>query len=73
MSKKLKKVCGVLNYIDHSLIAISLITGHVSISADSLVGIPIGIVSSVIEYKTCVMTAVIQKYKSINKRKEKKQ
>ena len=32
MSKKHKKVCGALNYIDHSLIVISTITGCVSIS-----------------------------------------
>ena len=42
MSKKHKKVCRVLNYIDHSLTVISSITGCVSISAfASLVGIPI--------------------------------
>ena len=47
MSKKHKKVCRVLNYIDHSLIVISTITGYVSLSAfASLVGIPIGITSS---------------------------
>ena len=33
MGKKHKKVCRVLNYIDHSLIAISTIAGCVSISA----------------------------------------
>ena len=44
MSKKHKKVCRVLNYIGHSLIVISTITGCVSVSAfASLVGIPIGI------------------------------
>ena len=32
MSKKGKKVCRVLNYIDHSLIVIFTITGCVSIS-----------------------------------------
>ena len=31
MSKKHKKVCKVLNYIDHSLIVISTTTGCVSI------------------------------------------
>ena len=42
MSKKHEKSCKVLNYIDHLLIAISTITGYVSISAfASLVGIPI--------------------------------
>ena len=44
MGKKHKKVCRVLNYIDHSLIAISVITGCISISAfASLVGISVGI------------------------------
>ena len=52
MSKKHKKVCKVLNYIEHSLIAISTITGCVSISAFAfLVGIPVGITSSPIALK----------------------
>ena len=33
MSTKLKNVCRVLNYTDHSLIVISTITGSVFISA----------------------------------------
>ena len=62
MSKKHKKVCRVLNYIDHSLIAIStIITGCVSISAfASLVGIPIVITSSAIGLKICIITAGIK-------------
>ena len=44
MSKKHKKVCRSLNYIDHSLIVISIITECVSISAfASIVAIPIRI------------------------------
>ena len=40
MSKKQKKACRVLDFIEHSLILISTITGWVSISAfPSLVGI----------------------------------
>ena len=54
MSKKHKKVCGVLNYIYHSLVAF-----------------PIGITSSTIGLKICVITARIKKYKSINKKKKK--
>ena len=47
MSNKHKKVCRVLNYIDHLLIITSTITGCVSISASAfLVGILIGISSS---------------------------
>ena len=62
MSKKYKTICRVLNYIDHSLIVISTITRHVSISAfASLVGIPIGITSSVIRLRICVITAGIKK------------
>ena len=64
MSKKHKKVCKVLNYIDHSLIVTSKITGCISISAfPSLVGIPIGITSSAIRLKICVITAGMKKYK----------
>ena len=44
MRKEHKKVCRVLNYIEHSLIWIFTITGCVSISDFvSLVSIPIGI------------------------------
>ena len=47
MSKKHKKICTTLNYIEQFLILASTITGCVSISAfASLVGIPIGITSS---------------------------
>ena len=70
MSKKHKKVCRVLNYIDHSLIVISTITGCVYISAfASIVAIPLRITSSAIELKICVITAGIKTYKSIIKLK----
>ena len=59
MSKKHKKVCRVLNYIEHSLTEISAITGCTSISAfASLVGTPIGITSSAIGLK--ILTAGIK-------------
>ena len=52
MSKKHKKVCRVLNYIDNLLIVTSTITGCASFSAFAfLVGIPIGIKSSAIGLK----------------------
>ena len=73
MSKKHKQVYIVLNDIDYSLIVTSTITGCVSISAfASLVGIPIGIASSTIGLKICVITAGIKKYKSIINKKKKK-
>ena len=52
MSRKHKKFCRVLNYIDHLLTVIATITGFASISAfASLVGIPIGIMSSAVGLK----------------------
>ena len=73
MNGKHKKVCKVSNYIEHSLIIISTITGCVSISAfASLVGILTGITSSAIGVNICVITAGIKKYKSIIKNKCKK-
>ena len=73
MTRKHKKVCRVLNYIDHSLIAISLITGGVSISVfASLVVIPIGITNSAIGLKICVITTGIKKDKSIITKKRMK-
>ena len=68
-NKKHKKV---LNYIEHSLILISTVTGCVSIfDFASLVGIPMGITSTAVELKICVITAGIKKYESIIKKKEK--
>ena len=71
MSKTYKKVCRVLNYIEHLLILISTVTRFVSISAIALVSIPLGIMSSAIGLKICVITAGIKKYKSIIKKKKK--
>ena len=62
-----------MNYIDHSLIVITIITGCVFISAfASSIGISIGITSSAIGLKLCVITAGIKKFKFINKKKKKK-
>ena len=73
MSKKHKKVCITLNYIEHFLILASTITGCISISTfASLFSIPIGIKSSVIVLKICAITAGIKNYKSIIKKKKRK-
>ena len=69
MRKNHKKVCRVLNYIDHSLIAISAITGYVSISAFlSFLGICIRTTSSATEILICVLTAGFKMYKSMIKK-----
>ena len=72
MSKKLKKVCRVLNYIDCSVSIVYTITGSLSISAfASFVGTPIGITIFAIGLKICAITAEIKKNKSIIKKKKK--
>ena len=74
MSKKHKKVSMTLNYIEHFLILASSVTGCISISAfASLLGIFIGISSSAIGLKRFAITAGIKRYKSLIKRKKKKQ
>ena len=70
MSKKHKKVCTALNDIENLLILASAVIGRVSISAfASLVGILIGITSSVVELNICVITFAIKIYNSIIKKK----
>ena len=61
-----------MNYFDHSLNAISTITGCISVSAfATLSGIPLEITSSATGLKFCVITAGIKKFKSINKKNKK--
>ena len=73
MSKKHKKVCTILNYIEHFLILASTVTGCISISASaSLLGILIGIMSSPMWLKVCSITAEIKTYKAMIKKKKKK-
>ena len=72
MSKKHKRVCTTLNYIQHFLILTCTIMGYISSSSfASLVGIPIGITSSAIGFKICAITVGVKKYKSIIKKKKK--
>ena len=73
MIKKQKKVFVVLNYIELLFILVSRVTECVTISAfASLICILMGITSSTIGLKICVITAGIKKYKSIIKKKKKK-
>ena len=73
MSRKYKKICTTLNYIEESLILASAITGWVSISAfASLFGIPIEITSSSIRLKIRVIAAGIRRNQSVVKKMKKK-
>ena len=72
MSRKHNQVCTTLNYIEHFLILASAVTRFISISAFvSLVGIPLGIMSSVIGLKIFAIAAGIKKCKSIINKKKK--
>ena len=73
ISRKNKKFCATLNYIEHFLILASRVTGCILISVfASLLSIPIGITNSAIELKICAIAAGIKKYKSIIKKKKNK-
>ena len=72
MSKKHKKFCITLNYIEHHLILTLRTTRWISISNFvSLIGISIGITSSALELKIFVIAAGIKKFKSMIKREKK--
>ena len=72
ISKQYKKVCKTLNYIKHLLILPSMVSGCISISAFAfLVIIPVGIICSAVRTNICAATAIIQKFKSIVKKKKK--
>ena len=73
MSKKHKKVCTTLSYIQHFLILASTITGCISIFAfASLLGVPIGITISEMGLKICPIAARTKRYKSLINIKKKK-
>ena len=73
MSRKHKKVCITVNYIEQLPILASTTTGCISTSVfASLLNIPIGIASSAIGLKFCAVAAGIKKYQSIIKKKRKK-
>ena len=68
-----KKVCMIPNYIEHFLILASTFAGYISIPAfASLIGIPIRIMSSAIQLQICAIAAGIKNYKSIVKKKRKR-
>ena len=71
MSRKHKKICTTLNYIERFLVLASAITGCISVAAFScLLGIPIEINCSAIGLKICEIAAGIKRHKSILKKKK---
>ena len=73
ISKKHKKTCAALNYIEHLLILATTIARCVSISSFvSVVGMSVGITSSGVRIKICVITTEIRSYNSIIKKQRRK-
>ena len=71
ISRKHKRVCTTLNYVEHFLILASAVTEYISISTfASLLGISIGITNSAIGLKICRIASGIKKYKSMIKKKK---
>ena len=63
MSRKYKKVCTTLNYIEHFLVLAPTIARSISIFPfTSLIGVPIRIKSFAITLKICTITVGIKKY-----------
>ena len=71
MSKKNKKVCTSLNYIEHFLTLVFTVAVCISLLA-SLVDISKEILSSTIALNICAIMTRIKTNKSINKKKKKK-
>ena len=68
ISKKYKKTCMALNYIEHLLILASAVTGCVSISAfATVVGIAIGSLNTM---EVLISKALIDSYISRNEKDE---
>ena len=64
ISRKHKKVCATINYIERIFILASSITGCISIAAfATLLDILIGILSPAIGLKICTIASGIKKYK----------
>ena len=63
MSRKYKKFCATINYIEHLLILDSAITGCISTSAFAyLLGIPVGVTNYAKGLKICSIATGIKKY-----------
>ena len=69
-SKKHKKVCSTLKYIEHCLILVPVVTGCILFSVfTSLHGIPVGLTSSEIGLKNWAITTGIKMYNPIIKKR----
>ena len=73
MSNKNKKVCAILNYIDHFPTLVFTVTICISISGfSSIVNISKRIMTSIVGLSICAIIARIKKYKPTIKKKKTK-
>ena len=73
MSKKHQNVCRVLNYFEHFLVFVSVVSAYISACVFvSLVGVSSCIASSAAEMENSAITEGMKKYKSIMKKESKK-
>ena len=72
MTEKDETTCKYLNYVKNVLISVSAVTGCDLISAfPSLVCVPVDITSSLVGLNICALSAEIENYKTIIKKKKK--
>ena len=73
MSEKHKEICKYLTYIGQLLILASTVTGYILICAFTwLVAVLVGITISEVGLEICAVSAGINKYKSIIKKRKKR-
>ena len=64
MNEKHEKVCMTLNYVEHFLVFISVVSSCVSVSAlPSEVSVPVCIVTSAVRLEICAIIGGTKKYK----------
>ena len=74
MSKRLSKYIASFDYLDKSLIVLSITTGSVSITSFvTVTGAPVGIVSGSFSLAFSISTGIIKKLLKTTRNKKKKQ
>ena len=73
MSKKLGKYIAAFDYIDKTLIVLSVTNGGISIiSFTTVIGVPVGIVNASFSFVFSLSTGIIKKLLKITRNKKKK-
>ena len=71
MSKRISKYIAYFNYFNNSLIPLSIITGSISIASFvSVIGVPVGLMSSIFSLAFSISTGIIKKLLKIRRNKK---